>query len=39
VKSLKDVPAAQLAKGMTESFFPELWSQVNVLTRETRPGY
>lgn len=39
VKSLKDVPAAQLAKGMTESFFPALWSQVNVLTRETRPGY
>lgn len=39
VKSLKDVPAAQLAKGMTESFFPDLWTQVNVLTRETRPGY
>lgn len=39
VKSLKNVPAAQLAHGMQETFFPQLWSTVNVLTRETRPGY
>jgi tryptophan 2,3-dioxygenase len=39
VKSLKNVPASQLAFGLQESFFPELWAQVNVLTRETRPGY
>lgn len=39
VKSLKDVPASQLRYGVDESFFPELWKQVPVLTRETRPEY
>jgi tryptophan 2,3-dioxygenase len=39
VMSLKNVPASQLAYGLQESFFPELWKTVNVLTRETRPGY
>jgi tryptophan 2,3-dioxygenase len=39
VKSLKDIPAKQLARGMQETFFPELWEHVNVLTRETRPGH
>lgn len=39
VMSLKNVPAAQLAYGLQETFFPELWKAVNALTRETRPGY
>jgi hypothetical protein len=33
------VPASQLIYGLQESFFPELWKQVNALTRETRPEY
>ena len=39
VKSLQDVPASQLRFGVDESFFPELWKQVPVLTRTTRPEY
>jgi len=39
VKSLQDVPAAQLRFGVDESFFPELWKQVPLLTRKTRPEY
>ncbi|HWV39738.1 MAG TPA: tryptophan 2,3-dioxygenase family protein [Vulgatibacter sp.] len=39
VKSLQDVPASQLRHGIDESFFPELWKQVPVLTRTTRPEY
>ncbi|AKU92163.1 tryptophan 2,3-dioxygenase family protein [Vulgatibacter incomptus] len=39
VKSLKDVPASQLRYGIDEAFFPELWKQVPVLTRSTRPEY
>lgn len=39
VKSLKNVPASQLRYGIDEAFFPQLWSQVPVLTRQTRPGY
>ena len=34
VRSLKGVPAAQLAQGTTEPMFPELWTSINVLTRE-----
>lgn len=39
VRSLQDVPASQLRYGVDESFFPELWKQVPVLTRKTRPEY
>jgi tryptophan 2,3-dioxygenase len=39
VMSLQNVPAHQLWEGAKESFFPELWAAVNVLTREYRPGY
>lgn len=39
VRSLKDVPASQLRHGVDESFFPELWKQVPLLTRSTRPEY
>jgi len=34
VRSLKGVPAAQLAQGTTEPLFPELWKSINLLTRE-----
>jgi tryptophan 2,3-dioxygenase len=34
VKSLKGVPAAQLAQGTTEPMFPELWKTISTLTRE-----
>lgn len=34
VKSLKGVPASQLAAGATEPMFPELWQTINALTRE-----
>jgi tryptophan 2,3-dioxygenase len=33
VKSLKGVPASQLAQGTTEPMFPELWTSINQLTR------
>jgi tryptophan 2,3-dioxygenase len=39
VKSLQDVPAAQLRFGVDESWFPELWKQIPMLTRTTRPEY
>lgn len=39
VKSLQNVPASQLRHGLDESFFPELWAQVPILTRTTRPEY
>ena len=34
VRSLKGVPASQLAQGTTEPMFPELWTSINTLTRE-----
>lgn len=39
VRSLQDVPASQLRFGVDEAFFPELWKQVPILTRRTRPEY
>jgi tryptophan 2,3-dioxygenase len=39
VRSLQDVPASQLRFGVDESWFPELWKQVPVLTRTFRPEY
>ena len=39
VKSLKDIPAAQLIHGMREYLFPELWAVINDVTREAKPTY
>jgi tryptophan 2,3-dioxygenase len=39
VKSLKGIPAAQLALGMREYLFPELWSVINDVTHEAKPTY
>jgi tryptophan 2,3-dioxygenase len=39
VMSLKGVPAQQLWEGARESFFPELWNVINVVTREYKTGY
>lgn len=39
VKSLQNIPASQLRYGIDEAFFPELWKQVPILTRKTRPEY
>lgn len=39
VKSLQDVPASQLRFGVDEAFFPELWKEIPILTRQTRPEY
>lgn len=39
VKSLKGVPAAQLAATTTVPLFPELWEVMNRLTREWKPEY
>ncbi|MHB1844507.1 MAG: tryptophan 2,3-dioxygenase family protein [Deltaproteobacteria bacterium] len=39
VKSLKGIPAAQLALGMREYLFPELWAVINEITRAANPKY
>jgi tryptophan 2,3-dioxygenase len=39
VKSLKNIPAAQLIHGMREYLFPELWSVINDVTRAAKPEY